>query len=79
MSQRYFGRAVLRALAKELPELASAPMPIELDSQPGHGLAVRAKSPSAMQVAPIIRSEKGRAIVGRQGFLPSGEPVLLAQ
>jgi hypothetical protein len=79
MSQRHFGRAVLRASAKELPELTSVPVPSELDPQPRHDLAGRTKSPSAMPVALIILSEKGRAIVGRQGLLPAGEPVSLAR
>jgi hypothetical protein len=58
------------ALEKERPELASLPVPPELDPHPVFGLAVLSTNPSAMRLALYLLSEKGQAIVAKNGLLP---------
>jgi molybdate transport system substrate-binding protein len=58
------------ALEKEVPELASVEVPPDLDPHPIYGIAVLTTKPAAMRVALFLLSEKGQAIIARQGLVP---------
>jgi molybdate transport system substrate-binding protein len=58
------------ALEKERPELASLPVPPELDPHPVFGLAVLSTNPNALRLALFLLSEKGQAVVAKNGLLP---------
>jgi molybdate transport system substrate-binding protein len=58
-------------LAKEVPDLASLPVPPQLDPHPVDGLAVLSARPAAMRLALYLLSEKGQAMVAREGLLPA--------
>jgi len=57
-------------LAKELPELTSLVVPPQLDPDPVYGLALLSDKPQAQRVALFLLSEKGQAIIARNGLLP---------
>ena len=57
-------------LGKEVPDLASLPVPADLDPHPVDGLAVLSAKPGAMRLALYLLSEKGQAMVARAGLVP---------
>ncbi len=58
------------ALQKEVPELASFPVPPRLDPHPVYGMAVLSNKPQALRVALLLMSEQGQALVDRNGLVP---------
>ena len=62
------------ALVKELPELTSLEVPASLDPHPVYGAAVLSTKPEAMRLALYLLSEKGQAIVAKNGLVPVLEP-----
>jgi molybdate transport system substrate-binding protein len=61
-------------LDKELPDLlASFPVPAALDPHPQYGVAVLSNRPEALRTALYLLSEKGQAIVARNGLIPLAE------
>jgi ABC-type molybdate transport system substrate-binding protein len=56
-------------LEAELPELTSLVVPPSLDPHPVYGLAVLSTKPQAMRLALFLLSEKGQAIVARNGLV----------
>jgi molybdate transport system substrate-binding protein len=58
------------ALEKEVPELTSLVVPLQLDPHPVDGVAVLSDRPQAMRVALFLLSLKGQAIVAQEGLLP---------
>jgi len=58
-------------LAKEVPDLVSLPVPPQLDPHPVDGLAVLSGKPAAMRLALYLLSEKGQAMVAREGLIPA--------
>ena len=62
------------ALEKELPELTSLVVPANLDPHPIYGIAVLSAKPEAMRIALLLLSEKGQAIIARQGLVPLTDP-----
>jgi ABC-type molybdate transport system substrate-binding protein len=62
------------ALEKELPELTSLLVPANLDPHPIYGVAVLSAKPEAMRIALLLLSEKGQAIIARQGLVPLTDP-----
>ena len=63
----------LAALEKDAPDLASFPVPPPLDPHPVDGLAVLTNNPAAQRLALYLLSEKGQAIVAREGLIPVGD------
>ena len=62
-------------LRKEAHDLASFPVPSRLDPHPVDGMAVLSGRAQAMRVALLLLSEKGQAMIARQGLVPvSGPP-----
>lgn len=61
-------------LEKEAPELTSLAVPPELDPHPVYGLAVLSAKPQAMRLALLLLSEKGQAIIARDGLVPLTDP-----
>jgi ABC-type molybdate transport system substrate-binding protein len=57
-------------LEKELPELTSLAIPPELDPHPLYGMAVLSSNPAAMRLALYLLSQKGQAILLKNGFVP---------
>lgn len=58
-------------LDKELPDLlASFPVPPALDPHPQYGVAVLSNRPEALRAALYLLSEKGQAIVAKNGLIP---------
>lgn len=62
------------SLEKEVPDLASLPVPAELDPHPVDGLAILSAKPGAMRLALYLLSEKGQAMVARAGLVPVAAP-----
>ena len=62
------------ALEKEVPELTSLVVPLQLDPHPVDGVAVLSDRPQAMRVALFLLSLKGQAIVAQEGLLPLFDP-----
>jgi molybdate transport system substrate-binding protein len=62
------------ALVKELPDLTSLPVPPELDPHPVYGVAVLSAKPAVMRLALFLLSEKGQAIIAKQGLVPVTDP-----
>lgn len=62
------------ALGKDTADLASFPVPSPLDPHPVDGLAVLSSKPAALRLALYLLSEKGQAIVAREGLLPVTAP-----
>ena len=60
-------------LLQEVPELTSLDIPAALDPRPVYGLALLSSRPAAMQVALFLLSDKGQAILQRNGLLPGLE------
>ncbi len=60
----------IAALQKDAPELASFPVPAQLDPHPIDGLAVLSDKSAALRLALFLLSEKGQAIVAKEGLLP---------
>jgi ABC-type molybdate transport system substrate-binding protein len=62
------------ALEKELPDLTSLAVPPELDPHPLYGVAVLSAKPQALRVALFLLSEKGQAIIAKEGLVPLTTP-----
>ena len=62
------------ALEREVPELTSLPVPPELDPHPVSGIAVLSANPQVLRLALFLLSEKGQAIIARQGLVPLVDP-----
>jgi ABC-type molybdate transport system substrate-binding protein len=60
----------LRTLQQDAPDLASLEIPRELDPHPVYGAAVLSKKPQALQLLLYLLSEKGQALIARQGLVP---------
>ena len=58
------------AMQKDLPELTSFEVPVQLDPHPVYGLAVLTSKPGAMQLALFLLSEKGQAILAKEKLIP---------
>lgn len=57
-------------LEQEVPELTSLVIPAQLDPHPVDGLAVLSSRPVVLKLALFLLSEKGQAIVAREGLVP---------
>ena len=57
-------------LEKEVPELASLVIPPQLDPHPLYGVAVLSNQPQALRLALFLLSEKGQAIIAKEGLVP---------
>lgn len=55
---------------KEVPGLASFPIPAALDPHPVYGVAVLTNRPEALRLALYLLSEPGQAIVAKNGLVP---------
>ena len=62
------------ALVRELPDLASLEVPAPLDPGPVYAAAVISDRPEVLRVALFLLSEKGQAILARNGLLPLSDP-----
>jgi len=62
------------ALEKELPELTSLLVPPALDPHPVYGVAVLSAKPQALRLALFLLSEKGQAIIAKDGLVPLVDP-----
>lgn len=60
-------------MQQQVPGLESFAVPAELDPHPVDGLAVLSGNPAALRLALFLLSEKGQAIVAREGLLPVAE------
>ena len=58
------------AVDKELPDLTSFPAPAAFDPHPVYGVAVLSTKPDAMRLALYLLSEKGQAIIAKNGLVP---------
>lgn len=67
------------ALQRDVPDLASFPVPAELDPHPIDGLAVLSTKPAALRLALFLLSEKGQAIVAKEGLVPVSDPAAIRQ
>ena len=61
-------------LTREIPGLASVPLPPSLTVGPAYGLVVLSDHPLAARFALFILSEQGQAILRQNGFDPIGLP-----
>ncbi|MGH8226427.1 MAG: substrate-binding domain-containing protein [Steroidobacteraceae bacterium] len=57
-------------LVHEVPGLTSFAVPARLDPHPTDGLAVLSARPDVMRLALLLLSEKGQAIVAKNGLVP---------
>ncbi len=57
-------------LEKEIPGLASLEVPPALDPHPLYGLAALSDRPEVLRLALFLLSEKGQALVARNGLVP---------
>jgi len=57
-------------LEQEVPELTSLMIPAQLDPHPVDGLGVLSNRPAVLELALFLLSEKGQAIVAREGLVP---------
>lgn len=64
----------MRALEKDAPDLTSFPVPAALDPHPVDGLAILTSKPGALRLALYLLSDKGQALVAREGLVPLGAP-----
>jgi ABC-type molybdate transport system substrate-binding protein len=55
---------------KEVPGLASFPIPAALDPHPVYGVAVLSNRPEALRLALYLLSQPGQAIVAKNGLVP---------
>jgi hypothetical protein len=67
------------AMQKDVPELDAFAVPARLDPHPQDGMAVLSGRPEALRVALFLFSEKGQAIIARQGLVPLAQPPGAAQ
>lgn len=67
------------ALERELPELVSLPVPAALDPHPVYGIAVLSDKPAAQKLALFLLSEKGQAMIAKNGLLPLIESAAASQ
>ncbi len=58
------------ALLKEVPALKSFVVPPRLDPHPLYGIAVLSAKPEVLRLALYLLSEKGQAIIAREGLVP---------
>ncbi|HEY4340047.1 MAG TPA: substrate-binding domain-containing protein [Steroidobacteraceae bacterium] len=58
------------ALEREMPDLTSLVVPPNLDPHPIYGVAVLSSKPEALRLALFLLSEKGQAIIAKQGLVP---------
>jgi molybdate transport system substrate-binding protein len=58
------------ALERELPQLMSVVVAAPLDPHPVYGIAVLSDKPAALRLALLLLSEKGQALVEKNGLLP---------
>jgi molybdate transport system substrate-binding protein len=58
------------ALQKEVPGLTSLEVPPKLDPHPLYGIAVLSSRPQALRVALLLLSQKGQAIIAKNGLVP---------
>jgi molybdate transport system substrate-binding protein len=63
------------ALEKEVPDLTSLVIPPRLDPHPVYGVAVLSAKPQALRLALFLLSEKGQAIIAKEGLVPLTAPV----
>jgi molybdate transport system substrate-binding protein len=66
-------------LEKELPDLTSLLVPPELDPHPIYGVAVLSAKPQALRLALFLLSEKGQAIIAKEGLVPLTDPAQTPQ
>jgi len=66
-------------LEREMPVLLSVPVPAALDPHPVYGAAVLSDSPAALKLAVFLLSDKGQAIIARNGLLPLLDPAAATQ
>lgn len=59
-----------RTLKQEAPELASIEVPPALDPHPVDGVAVLSARPEVLKLVLYLLSQKGQAILARQGLVP---------
>lgn len=57
-------------LLKQVPALTSLVVPPQLDPHPLYGIAVLSAKPEALRLALYLLSEKGQAIIAREGLVP---------
>jgi ABC-type molybdate transport system substrate-binding protein len=57
-------------LEQEVPDLTSLVVPPQLDPHPVYGLAVLSGKPAALRLALFLLSEKGQALIAREGLVP---------
>ena len=57
-----------------MPELTSLLVPPELDPHPVYGVAVLSAKPEVLRLALFLLSEKGQAIIAKQGLVPLTDP-----
>jgi ABC-type molybdate transport system substrate-binding protein len=57
------------AVTKEIPDLASLEVPPALDPHPVNGLAVLSDRPEVLRLALLLLSEKGQALITRNGLV----------
>ncbi len=57
-------------LLREVPELTSFVVPAQLDPHPLYGVAVLSAKPEALRLALYLLSEKGQAIIAKEGLVP---------
>lgn len=60
------------AVQRDVPGLASIPLPAGLTVGPAYGMVVLTDHPLATRFALFVMSEKGQAILARYGFRPVG-------
>jgi ABC-type molybdate transport system substrate-binding protein len=60
-------------LEKDVPGLTSLVVPPQLDPHPLYGAAVLSNRPQAMRLALFLLSDKGQAIIAREGLVPLTE------
>jgi molybdate transport system substrate-binding protein len=53
-----------------VPDLTSLAVPPNLDPHPIYGVAVLSSKPEALRLALFLLSEKGQAIIAKQGLVP---------
>lgn len=63
------------SLEREMPELTSLVVPASLDPHPVYGIAVLSDRPAALKLALFLLSEKGQALIARNGLVPLLGPV----
>jgi ABC-type molybdate transport system substrate-binding protein len=56
-------------LEKEIPDLVSLEVPAALDPHPVYGLAVLSARPEVLRLALLLMSDKGQALVARNGLV----------